>query len=81
MNFSAPVAVSAGTTYIASYHTTTGHYAATHGGFTTAVDAPPLHAPASGTTGNGVFVYGASAFPNQSYLQSNYYVDVVYATP
>ena len=81
VNFSTPVAVSAGTTYIASYHTTTGHYAATHGGFATAVDAPPLHAPASGTTGNGVFVYGASAFPNQSYLQSNYYVDVVYATP
>ena len=81
VSFSAPVAVSAGTTYIASYHTTVGHYAATHGGFTNAVDAPPLHAPASGTTGNGVYLYGASAFPNQSYLQSNYYVDVVYATP
>ena len=29
VTFSSPVAVTAGTTYVASYHTTTGHYAAT----------------------------------------------------
>src|SRR5258708_688269 len=32
LDFSSPVAVTAGTTYVASYHTSTGHYAATSGG-------------------------------------------------
>ena len=77
MTFSAPVAVTAGTTYIASYHTTTGHYSFTGNAFGTPFDNPPLHAPASGASGgNGVFVYGPSAFPNQSYNAANYSVDV-----
>jgi len=82
VTFSSPVAVTAGTTYVASYHTAAGHYAASHAGFAVAVNAPPLHAPAdSVASGNGVYRYGASAFPNQTYLASNYYVDVVFATP
>ena len=31
LDFSTPVAVTAGTTYVASYHTSTGHYAVHHG--------------------------------------------------
>jgi beta-lactam-binding protein with PASTA domain len=74
--FTTPVQVSANTTYVASYHTTTGHYAATVSGFATAVDNAPLHAPASG---NGVYAPGASSvFPNQTWMSSNYWVDVVF---
>jgi len=82
MMFSAPVAVSANTTYIVSYHTNTGFYAANSPGFTTAVDNGPLHALASAAAGgNGVYLYGANGgFPNQSYNASNYWVDVVFTT-
>jgi hypothetical protein len=71
------VAVTAGTTYVASYHTSTGHYAATHNGLASAVTNGPLTALASG----GVYTYGsANAFPTSTYLASNYWVDVVYST-
>ena len=43
--FNTPVGITAGTTYVASYHTTAGHYAATHNEFATAYNNPPLHAP------------------------------------
>ena len=53
-----PVAVLANTTYVASYHTTTGHFSVTENHFTAAgVDTPPLHALANGVAGgNGVFI-------------------------
>ena len=81
--FAAPVAITANTTYIASYHTTTGFYAMTAPGFTAAVNAGPLHALASGTSGgNGVYRYGAGGVvPNQTYNAANYWVDVVFITP
>src|SRR5439155_25334134 len=45
------------------------------------VDTPPLHALATGVDGaDGVYLYGASAFPTQTYQASNYWVDVVYTT-
>ena len=76
LDFSTPVAVTAGTTYVASYFTTTGHYAATANGLASAVTNGPLTALAGG----GVYVYGsASAFPSSSYQASNYWVDVVYS--
>ncbi len=77
-NFASPVAIAAKTTYVASYHTNTGYYAATVNGFTVGVDNAPLHALSkSAPGGNGVYRYGASAFPNQTYQASNYWVDVV----
>ena len=77
LDFSSPVAVTAGTTYVASYHTSTGHYAATTSGLASAVTNGPLTALASG----GVYVYGsANAFPSSSFNASNYWVDVVYST-
>ena len=52
--------VTAGTTYVASYHTTAGHYAATSSGLASAVTNGPLTALASG----GVYAYGSSStFP------------------
>ena len=76
LDFSSPVAVTAGTTYVASYHTNTGHYAITSNGLASAVTNGPLTALASG----GVYAYGSgNAFPSNSFNASNYWVDVVYS--
>ena len=77
-----PVAITAGTTYVVSYHTMVGAYAINTGYFTTAgFNHAPLHAPATGVVGgNGVYQYGAGSFPTQTSNASNYWVDVVYDT-
>ncbi|MER7503227.1 DUF4082 domain-containing protein [Nonomuraea pusilla] len=76
-----PVPVTAGTTYVASYHTTSGRYAMTRQYFATSRVNPPLTAPSDAQAGgNGVYVYGASpAFPTSSFQATNYWVDVVFA--
>jgi len=76
--FSAPVRVSAGATYVASYHTESGHYMADWGYFSSSGrDSGVLHAPAGP---NGVFAYGGGgAFPDGSYMSTNYWVDVLFA--
>ena len=52
VSFSTPIAVSANTTYIASYFAPSGHYSATSNFFTRAgIDSPPLHALANGVDG------------------------------
>ena len=81
VDFATPVGISANTVYVASYHTNTGHYAGDSGYFAAAgVDNPPLHALRDGVSGgNGVYVYGASAFPTNSYQSTNYWVDVVFS--
>jgi hypothetical protein len=74
--FSQPVAIKANTTYVASYHTASGSYSATKHFFSiTGADSGPLHAPAGG---NGVFAYGAGAFPTETHHSTNYWVDVVF---
>jgi hypothetical protein len=81
LNFTTPVTISANTVYVASYHTSTGHYSFGKFYFAgTGVDSPPLHALADGVAGaNGGFAYGsASSFPNQGWNSSNYWVDVVF---
>ena len=76
-----PVAITAGTPYVASYHSSGGGYAYTEGGLDTAVVNAPLRALANGEDGpNGVYKYGASGFPTSTYNSSNYWVDVVFAT-
>ncbi|GAA2709523.1 DUF4082 domain-containing protein [Actinoplanes palleronii] len=76
-----PVAVTANTTYVASYHTDSGFYAASANGFTAAVARGPLTALANGTDGgNGVYRYGATAFPTSTYQSTNYWVDVTFDT-
>lgn len=77
-----PVDVSAGTTYVASYHAPHGRYAASGGGLRSATERPLLRAPASTSTApNGVYRYGSSAFPTSSWNASNYWVDVVLTLP
>src|SRR5208282_3128543 len=84
VSFSSPVTVTAGTTYIASYHTSVGHWSANRNYFaSTGVSNPPLQALQSGSSqGNGVYAYGStSLFPGSSYQASNYWVDVVFTQP
>ena len=81
-NFSSPVAVTAGTTYVASYFAPTGHYSFDGGYFAAAAGSGPIVAPADGAAGaNGVYSYGsASTFPTSSYNSSNYWIDVSFNT-
>lgn len=81
LTFSTPVAVTAGTTYVASYSTTTGYYSGDNGYFNrTAVTSGPVSAPGNANGApNGVFTSG-SGFPSDSYGGSNYWVDVVFST-
>ena len=82
VSFATPVAISANTVYVASYHTTTGHYSLNSNYFSAGVDNPPLHALASaGSGGNGVYRYGnnSAAFPNKTSNAANYWVDVSFA--
>jgi Domain of unknown function (DUF4082)/Fibronectin type III domain/Mo-co oxidoreductase dimerisation domain len=82
VNFSTPVAIIAGTTYVAGYLDPNGHYSVTGSGLTSAVNNAPLHAVANTTSPNGVYVYGSSsAFPSSSFNASNYFVDVMLAPP
>jgi hypothetical protein len=82
VTFATPVAILANTTYVASYRAPNGGYAANANYFTTSgVDSGALHAPSSPQVGgNGVYSNGASsAFPTQSFSDSNYWVDVVFS--
>jgi hypothetical protein len=75
---STPIAITAATTYVVSYHSSQGRYARTPGYFGSAVSRPPLTAPANADGGNGVYRYGASAFPNETFNATNYWVDVTF---
>ncbi|KRR21604.1 hypothetical protein CQ13_30745 [Bradyrhizobium retamae] len=79
VDFATPVTITAGTTYVASYHTS-GNYAADPGLFSSAVTNGPLTAPSSATSGgNGVYAYGSGAlFPTDSYNSTSYGVDVLF---
>ncbi|MFY1636620.1 DUF4082 domain-containing protein [Solwaraspora sp. WMMB335] len=73
VTFSQPVAISAGSTYVASYFTPVGFYAVTLNTFSgVGLDQPPLHVPASGA----VYRYGGG-FPSDTSVH-NYWVDVVF---
>ena len=80
VNFTSPVAITAGTYYVASYHSTIGHYAEDDNYFTTTYDNAPLHAPQDGVAGaDGAYLYtSASAFPTTAWEGANYWVDVVF---
>ena len=81
-DFSQPVPISANTTYVVSYFAPQGHYSADSNAFgQSGIDNPPLHALANGVAGsNGIYAYSSSAetFPTESFLSTNYWVDVVY---
>ena len=77
-----PVAITANTTYVVSYHTNSGSMLATTGiSRRRACDNGPLHAPRDGgMRRQRRLPYGATAFPNQTFTSENYWVDVVFVT-
>ncbi|MCY1019592.1 DUF4082 domain-containing protein [Pyxidicoccus sp. MSG2] len=78
VRFAWPVHIDANTEYVASYFAPNGGWSATWEAFTDqGVDSRPLHAPRSG---NGVFHYGPlGGFPDQSFRNTDYGVDVVFS--
>jgi hypothetical protein len=74
--FPQPVQITAGTTYVASYHTYDGAYSGVVGYFGTPLSNGPLTAPVNA----GVYAYSSSpVFPSNTYLSANYWVDVLFA--
>jgi lysophospholipase L1-like esterase len=79
--FASPVAITADTTYVASYYAPVGRYSvdATYFNNNEVVNYP-LRALAWGMSGpNGVYKHNSSGFPGTSSQYSNYWVDVVFA--
>ena len=72
--FTTPVPIKANTTYVVSYYSETGHYAQELNYFIQPRANAPLMAPKDA----GVYMYGESAFPTQSYQSNNYWVDVLF---
>ncbi|MEU2052206.1 DUF4082 domain-containing protein [Streptomyces bungoensis] len=80
LTFATPVAITADTPYVVSYHAPNGNYAVDGGYFAAAHQSYPLTATADTTTHhNGLYRYGTdSAFPNGSYGSANYWVGPVF---
>ena len=70
---SQPVAITAGTTYVASYTAPAGGYSVSAGQFTSGYTRGPLQVPANG----GAYTYTSGAFPSQQ-VGTGYGVDVVF---
>lgn len=82
LSFTHPVAITAGTSYVVSYHAPNGHYAVDGGYFAGAHQSYPLTATAD-TAGspNGLYRYGSdTAFPDSSYGSANYWVAPIFST-
>ena len=71
-----PLQLQPNTTYLVSVNANS-RYAVTLNGLASQVSSGPLHTVADGL--NGVYGSSIGGFPNQSYLSSNYFVDVVVA--
>ena len=80
--FSPAVTISPNITYVASYYAPNGNYAATNSYFTgSGVNSWPLQVLADGQDGpTSLYLYGSDKFPTNSYLGSNYWVDVVFSS-
>ena len=82
VTFPEPVAVTVGTTYVATYLAPAGRYSFTGAAFGAQVDTVPLHALASSAVpnGNGLYSYSAAnVFPTNSFNATNYWVDPVFS--
>ncbi|HSU66182.1 MAG TPA: DUF4082 domain-containing protein [Tepidisphaeraceae bacterium] len=80
VNFSNPVAVSAGTTYIAAYHTNSPYIAYNPGMQSSSQSNGTVTLLSSGSSQNSVYAYGGSQFPGTYNGQSaSYWVDVVFS--
>ncbi len=80
VNFSNPVAITANTVYVASYHSAIGHWSVDYNYFASSgVDNAPLHALANvGGTPDGRYAWGSSSVFPASGIGANYWVDVAF---
>ena len=81
VTFSSPVAIAANTTYVASYFAPVGHYSVDNNFFATGrrQRAAARAGVRESTAPTASYRYGASSgFPNASFQNSNYWVDVVF---
>ncbi len=69
-----PVRIKAGQSIVASYYAVDGSYAVTEGAFAAEETANGFTVPRAA----GVYRYGTSGFPTESWRDSNYFVDVVF---
>jgi hypothetical protein len=79
-NFTSPVAVTAGTSYVVSYFAPNGHYSASgYHWISRGNTAPPLTvAGGFSAAPAGVYSNSASTFPTQTFGGVNYYVDAIF---
>ncbi len=79
-NFSTPVSIQPGVTYVIAYHSGSGFYSATNSDFTAAKINAPITGLANGTDGpNGVYRYSSTpAFPSSGNASTNYWVDLLF---
>jgi hypothetical protein len=77
-----PLFMAAGTTYVVSYHTDSGHYSYDGNYFGGSYKGDgPVQALTDGENGpNGVYAYGTSAFPTSGWKAANYWVDIAFAS-
>ena len=76
--FAAPISINANTTYVAAYYAPSGQYAYRNFGLTNTVTSGTLNASAASTVGgNGVY-YRGKGFPNSSWDDTNFFVDVAF---
>ena len=82
LTFANPVAITANTTYVASYHTNGAFYYEWDRFKDVGIDNPPLHALKDGADGgNGLYLYGpGGAMPTAFWAHGNYWVDVVFVS-
>ena len=80
VNFSTPVQITAGTIYVASYHTTSGYYSVSRPYFVSPHVRGPLTALADEASGgNGLYGYSSTnTFPTGSFQSTNYWVDLIF---
>jgi len=75
VRFAEPVHIDAGGNYTASYHSPQGTFGYNHDYYAGRTqDNGVLHTP----TGAGVFAYGPTSYPTQTYLNTNYWADVIF---
>jgi len=81
--FNEPVAINANEVYVASYFSPGGMYGYTYNYFYfDGLDNGPLHILSDTEAGgNGVYMYSPTpTFPSQSFLATNYFVDVLFVS-
>ena len=79
-DLASPVPIAPNTTYVVSYHSSLGFFPMTPWALSLGLDRAPLHAPSDAVAGgNGVYRYGPSGFPDQSFNATSYWVDAVFS--